>query len=60
MCIIEQVEKLMKDMETLSKDLENTDVENIDKEQLKKLRKYCSGFSCEIAEQIERINESEE
>ena len=48
MSIIEQVERLQKDMEVLLDDLYNTDSDNIDFEQLKKLSSYSKNYSIDI------------
>lgn len=52
MSIIEQVEKLKKDMEQLLEDVYGTDSENIDFEQLKQLSNYSKGYSLEVNEFI--------
>lgn len=55
MNMYEQVEQLMSDMDTLVKDLKNTDEKNINVDQMKDLRLKCSSFSNDISEQITRI-----
>ena len=52
MSIIEQVERLQKDMEVLLDDLYNTDSDNIDFEQLKKLSSYSKNYSIDLKEFI--------
>lgn len=52
MCILEQVEKLQKDMEQLLEDLYNTDSENIDMKQIKTLSEYSTNYSVELIEFI--------
>lgn len=59
MCIIEQVEKLEKDMKQLIEDLVGTDEENIDYEQLKRMKKYCDTFKKDLKIQIDRVREFE-
>lgn len=52
MNIIEQTEKLQKDMEVLLDDLYNTDSDNIDFEQLKELSNYSKNYSIDLKEFI--------
>ncbi|WP_346938073.1 hypothetical protein [uncultured Clostridium sp.] len=48
MCIVEQVDQLISDMKQLIEDLYNTDSENIDFDQLRKLSKFSLGYSADI------------
>lgn len=50
--IVEQVEIVMNDMKQLLEDLEGTDSENIDFEQLKKLAKYSKEYAIDMKEFI--------
>lgn len=52
MDIITQVDNLTRDMKTLLDDLYNTDSENIDFEQLKKLSIFSRNYSTDIQEFI--------
>lgn len=52
MDIMEQVDNLKKDMETLLEDLYNTDSENIDFDQLKKLSIFSRNYGADIQEFI--------
>lgn len=58
MCILEQVEEVKKDMEQLVKDIINTDVENIDIQQLKEFSVFCKNYSIEIQESLKILKEN--
>lgn len=57
MCIVEQVDKLMKDMKQLLEDINTSDPDIIDLEQLKQLSEFCEGYSHDIREIILGIKE---
>ena len=52
MSIVEQVEKLVEDMKQLLEDINTSDVDVIDLDQLKDLSKFCEGYACDIREII--------
>lgn len=52
MCIVEQVEKLVEDMKQLLEDINTSDVDVIDLDQLKDLSRFCEGYAYEIREII--------
>ena len=57
MDIITQVDNLTRSMEILLDDLYNTDSENIDFEQLKKLSTFSRNYSIDVQEFINRRKE---
>lgn len=52
MCIVEQVENLMENMKQLFEDINTSDVDVIDLNQLKDLSKFCERYACDIREVI--------